>query len=603
VLAYNIPGVTNLVLTREQIVGIYNGSINNWSDPTFTEHNPNADLPNATILPIVRSESSGATEIFTRALSSFSNAWAAQYGVFSTRTGWNRTVVAMFAQRTSEMADVIRRQPYHIGYMITASAVEVNIPFASIINQRGRITVGNTRSVQAAMDERLHNMTSRLTSNLIDCKGEETYPIAAYSYFIVRMKQSGNCSVAVELARYVEWFLTSVQAAADVQNHLMVPVSPVVADRIHSVVLQRMTCDGQLTYDIVRQQKYAEEESLKKWKLPVQIVTPFIAVIVLFLIVYSVRQRVQYIRALDRNDWQISFFEIEFVPPRKRRRTANNAADAYKDATSSSGNCLQGRWNMQEVVTKPLSIARVFDVNRNVKRVLMLMREQDGHENVARFFGISAHNSGLFLVEQYCVNGSLCDFFRDNRCSVNQSFCYIICADIANGMAYLHRQNLIHGNLSIDKCYVDARWTVKVVDWEYSALFDAVRRANRSQAQATSTKNILHFLCDGGSTSSSRPFRHLAPEIQRDGRLSEPTRVGDIYSFGVIVQDCFADCSRQEPHQIDRMPVKARQIMELACHENSIKRPTFEQLEKSLRSAISNEPTNLLDRCVRRIII
>jgi len=42
-------------------------------------------------------------------------------------------------------------------------------------------------------------MSSRLTSNLVDCKGEETYPIAAYSYFIVHTTQSGNCSVAGEV--------------------------------------------------------------------------------------------------------------------------------------------------------------------------------------------------------------------------------------------------------------------------------------------------------------------------------------------------------------------------------------------------------------------
>lgn len=197
VLAYNIPGVSNLILTREQIVGIYNGSINNWSDPTFAAHNLEVDMPNATIVPMARYDSSGATEIFTRSLSSFSKAWAVQYGVFSVRTGWNSSVVTQFARRTSEMADTIRREPYHIGYMVTASAVEIGIPFASIINKRGRVTVGSKRSVQAAMEERLYNMTSRLTSILIDCEGEETYPIAAYSYFIVRMSQIGNCSVAV----------------------------------------------------------------------------------------------------------------------------------------------------------------------------------------------------------------------------------------------------------------------------------------------------------------------------------------------------------------------------------------------------------------------
>ena len=76
VLAYNIPGVKNLVLTREQVVGIYNGSINNWNDPIFTQHNPNVDLPNATIVPVARFDYSGSTEIFTKSLSSFSDAWA-----------------------------------------------------------------------------------------------------------------------------------------------------------------------------------------------------------------------------------------------------------------------------------------------------------------------------------------------------------------------------------------------------------------------------------------------------------------------------------------------------------------------------------------------
>jgi len=105
VLAYNIPGVKKLVLTREQIVGIYNGSINNWNDPVFVEHNSDVDLPNATIVPVARYESSGSTEIFTKSLSSFSDAWAIQYGNFSKADGWNASVVRLFAERNSGVAD------------------------------------------------------------------------------------------------------------------------------------------------------------------------------------------------------------------------------------------------------------------------------------------------------------------------------------------------------------------------------------------------------------------------------------------------------------------------------------------------------------------
>jgi len=37
---------------------------------------------------------------------------------------------------------------------------------------------------------------------------------------------------------------------------------------------------------------------------------------------------------------------------------------------------------------------------------------------------------------------------------------------------------------------VDSRWTIKIVDWEYPALYDAVRRTDRNQAQANHQKNI-----------------------------------------------------------------------------------------------------------------
>ena len=392
-MAYNIPGIKiGLILTREQIVGIYNGSINNWRDRTFFEHNPRIDMPNATIVPVARYESSGSTEIFTTSLSSFSDAWATIYGEFNKRTGWNSTVVKHFGQRTSGLADIVRGEPYRIGYMTPASAVEVNLPYASIMNQRHHVTVGHKKAVQAAMNERSQNMSSRLASSLIDCKGKETYPIAGYTYFIVHMTHVGDCSVATELVRYIDWFLTSPLAETEVDNNFMVPVSPEIVNRIQRSVLEQMTCNGHLLMDLVRRQKYDEEESLKTWKLPVQIVSPVTAVSILILIVYAIRQRLQYIRMLDRDDWKISF-----IVPKKNCRTVSNSG-AEVDALPLED------WNINEVVTRPLVIAPVFEVNRKVKQTLMRLRDEIGHENIARFFGISSHNDAIYLIEQNCAN-------------------------------------------------------------------------------------------------------------------------------------------------------------------------------------------------------
>jgi len=46
--------------------------------------------------------------------------------------------------------------------------------------------------------------------------------------------------VAVELARYVEWFLNDAQAEAEVENKFMVPVSRDIADEIRRSVLERI---------------------------------------------------------------------------------------------------------------------------------------------------------------------------------------------------------------------------------------------------------------------------------------------------------------------------------------------------------------------------
>ena len=48
--------------------------------------NPGVTLPEKRIRPVARTEKSGTTEILTRALSSFSQEWRREYGIFSQGT-------------------------------------------------------------------------------------------------------------------------------------------------------------------------------------------------------------------------------------------------------------------------------------------------------------------------------------------------------------------------------------------------------------------------------------------------------------------------------------------------------------------------------------
>ena len=100
VIIYNIPGVSNLNLSLEVAVGIYNGSLTNWRDPLIQVLNPTVQLPDRKIIPIARSDKSGTTSIFTTALSAYSNKWKNTYGTFSQgrqpTSRWNNDAVKFY---------------------------------------------------------------------------------------------------------------------------------------------------------------------------------------------------------------------------------------------------------------------------------------------------------------------------------------------------------------------------------------------------------------------------------------------------------------------------------------------------------------------------
>ena len=75
VLAFNLPGVSELRLSMTHIVGIYNGSIRLWNDSSIDRLNPQLSLPGESIRVVARRDKSGTTELFTGALSAADPYW------------------------------------------------------------------------------------------------------------------------------------------------------------------------------------------------------------------------------------------------------------------------------------------------------------------------------------------------------------------------------------------------------------------------------------------------------------------------------------------------------------------------------------------------
>src|ERR1700722_16583990 len=80
VLAYNLPGVENLKLSREAYVGIFLGSITKWNDPAIAKANEGVKLPDSAITACERSDGSGTNFVFTKHLSAISSEFKDQVG-------------------------------------------------------------------------------------------------------------------------------------------------------------------------------------------------------------------------------------------------------------------------------------------------------------------------------------------------------------------------------------------------------------------------------------------------------------------------------------------------------------------------------------------
>ena len=248
---YNIEGLAPedpvLVLDRDTLAGIYNATISKWNDPAIAAINPGlaGKLPDAAISVAHRSDGSGTTEIFTKALAAFSQDWADNVGAGSS-VEWpvDKAGNGVGGKGNAGVAAAVQNTPNAIGYVELSYAVSNSITFAQMVNKSGAAVTANADSLQSAMADFAGSFDDKLTTNIVDGEGANSWPIAGYTYLILHTTSMEDCLKAQKLMDYIHWTLTDEGAAsrAAALGYAVLPdaVRTLVADK-----LAQVTCNGQ----------------------------------------------------------------------------------------------------------------------------------------------------------------------------------------------------------------------------------------------------------------------------------------------------------------------------------------------------------------------
>ncbi|KAL1743944.1 kinase-like domain-containing protein, partial [Schizophyllum fasciatum] len=159
--------------------------------------------------------------------------------------------------------------------------------------------------------------------------------------------------------------------------------------------------------------------------------------------------------------------------------------------------------------------------SKDFTKEAMIWRQLN-HPNVLPFYGVyyldDARNR-LCLVSPWMEEGNVVNYLQ--RCpSTNR---VALAYDIANGLAYLHGEKVVHGDLKGVNILVSESGKACIGDFGLASITDVATMYSRANPSSASS-------CHG-------TIRWLAPEVMETGHATERS---DIYAFACVLYELFA---------------------------------------------------------------
>lgn len=235
-ITYNLPGAGRpLRLSADVLTDIFRGRITRWNDARLESLNPERDLPDDSVIVVVRDDDSGTSYIFSDYLATVSTDWARSPGRGST-VDWP---VGRGAHGNEGVAGLVKQTVGAIGYVEAVYARQNRLPLAHLRNRAGRFVSPMPYEIAAAADEVLEREAANMTwpndyrLSLVDAPGQASYPIASFTWLIFSPTVLGEPRTR-QLVDFLHWALRDGSAITSSLGYVTLPTS------VAEDVLQRL---------------------------------------------------------------------------------------------------------------------------------------------------------------------------------------------------------------------------------------------------------------------------------------------------------------------------------------------------------------------------
>lgn len=219
VVAFNLPGVTELRLPRDVYPEIFNGTITNWNDEKIAAANEGVELPDMPITVVVRSDSSGTTFNFTSHLAAIDEDFKNGPGA-GTSVQWPASDKIIKAPKNDGITATVMQTPGAIGYIEYGFGKLTGTPMAILQNAAGEyVAPGGEGGAQALASA---EFDERMRAFITDPAGADAYPIATFTWMI--FYETGQDAAKVRaIKEMIEYGLTDGQAMAEELGYIPMP--------------------------------------------------------------------------------------------------------------------------------------------------------------------------------------------------------------------------------------------------------------------------------------------------------------------------------------------------------------------------------------------